>query len=243
LYRSTVVSAAAGFFQTSPLVPKYEISDCGTVIEIELRQFRIKALITLTLLLPAHFILSYPGQSGEVQPCLRAKAKLTELQAIKYCTRAEQVIEISERVEVPAAPRIVWDMLSDPRAVVDCMPGAKLGDRLEDGSYDATVTVKFGPAKVTFRAKVALELDGIAMTGHVSSRGRDDQGGTRVKTAMTFKVVAGQAPGSSAVPIDAQVEISGRLASLVESGAALVVKRMTGEFTERLAARCAKATA
>jgi uncharacterized protein len=154
-----------------------------------------------------------------------------------------KVIEISERVEVPAAARIVWDVLSDPRAVVDCVPGAKLGDRLEDGSYDATVTVKFGPAKVTFRAKIALDLDGTAMIGHVSSRGRDDQGGTRVKTAMTFKVVAGQAPGSSAVPIDAQVEISGRLASLVESGAALVVKRMTGEFTERLAARCAKATA
>ena len=129
------------------------------------------------------------------------------------------VIEISERVEVPAAPQIVWDVLSDPRAVVDCMPGVKLGERLEDGSYDATLTVKFGPAKVTFRAKVALELDGTAMIGHVSSRGKDDQGGTRVKTAMTFKVVAGQAPGSSVVPIDAQVEISGRLASLVESGA------------------------
>jgi carbon monoxide dehydrogenase subunit G len=153
------------------------------------------------------------------------------------------VIEISERLEVPAPPRIVWDALSDPRAVVDCMPGAKLGDQLEDGSYDATSTVRFGPAKVTFRAKVVLELDGIAMIGHVSARGRDDQGGTRVKTTMNFRVVAGQAPGSSAVPIDAQVEISGRLASVVESGAALVVKRMTGEFTERLAARCANATA
>ena len=153
------------------------------------------------------------------------------------------MIEISECVEVPVAPRIVWDVLSDPRAVVDCMPGAKLGDQLEDGSYDATMTVRFGPAKVTFRAKVALELDATTMIGHVSSRGRDDQGGTRVKTAMTFKVEAGQAPGSSAVTIDAQVEISGRLAALVESGATLVAKRMTGEFTERLAARCARASA
>ncbi len=153
------------------------------------------------------------------------------------------MIEISEHLEIPAPPRVVWNVLSNPHAVVDCVPGAKLGDRLEDGSYDATATVKFGPAKVTFRATVALELDGAAMIGHVSSRGRDDQGGTRVKTAMTFKVVAGQAPGSSAVPIDAQVEISGRLASLVESGAALVIKRITGEFTERLAARCARATA
>jgi hypothetical protein len=28
-------------------VPQYEISDCGMVIEIELRQLRIEALITL----------------------------------------------------------------------------------------------------------------------------------------------------------------------------------------------------
>ncbi|HEX2260868.1 MAG TPA: SRPBCC domain-containing protein, partial [Candidatus Binatia bacterium] len=69
----------------------------------------------------------------------------------RFCP-VHKVIEISECVEVPAAPEIVWDVLSDPRAVVDCVPGAKLGDRLEDGSYDTTLTVKFGPAKVTFRA-------------------------------------------------------------------------------------------
>ena len=152
------------------------------------------------------------------------------------------MIEVSERIEVPSAPRIVWNLLSDPRAVVDCVPGAALGEQLEDGSYDATLTVKFGPAKVTFRARVTLELDSAAMTGQVSSRGKDDQGGTRVKAAMTFKVVEGEAPGSSVIPIDAQVEISGRLASLVESGANLVVKRMTGEFSERLAAKVAGAT-
>lgn len=153
------------------------------------------------------------------------------------------MIEVNERIEVPSAPRIVWDLLSDPRAVVACVPGAALGDEREDGSFDATLTVKFGPAKVTFRARVALELDGAAMVGHVASRGKDSQGGTRVKATMTFKVVEGEAPGSSAIPIDARVEISGRLATLVEGGATLVVKRMTGEFSERLAARCAGATA
>lgn len=147
------------------------------------------------------------------------------------------VIEISERIEVAAAPRTVWDVLSDPRSVVDCVPGAELGEQQEDGSYDATLTVKFGPAKVSFRTKVALELDEAAMSGRVSSRGRDNQGGTRVKTTMTFKVVPGAAPGTAAVPVDAQVEISGKLASLVESGANLVVKHMTKEFSERLAAK------
>ena len=153
------------------------------------------------------------------------------------------MIEVNERIEVPSTPRIVWRLLSDPRAVVDCVPGAVLGDELEDGSFDATLTVKFGPARVTFRARIALELDAAAMTGHVTARGRDNQGGTRVRAKMTFKVVEQAEPPGSAIPIEARVEISGRLASLVEGGAALVVKRMTGEFTERLATRCAAASA
>jgi uncharacterized protein len=147
------------------------------------------------------------------------------------------MIEVNERIEVPSAPHTVWSLLSDPRAVVDCVPAATLGDEQEDGSFDATLTVKFGPAKVTFRAKVSLELDAAAMTGHVNARGRDNQGGTKIRAKMTFRVV-GHSQGST-IPIEAQVEISGRLATLIEGGATLVVKRMTKEFTERLAARCA----
>jgi len=71
----------------------------------------------------------------------------------------------------------------------------------------------------------------------VESKARDNQGGVRTSTVMTFKVIEGATPGTSAVPIDAQVEISGKLASLVETGANLVVKHMTKEFSERLAAK------
>ena len=153
------------------------------------------------------------------------------------------MIEVNERIEVASAPRIVWGLLSDPRAVVGCVPGAALGEQQEDGSFDATLTVKFGPAKVTFRAKVALELDAATMAGSVVARGKDNQGGTRIRSTMTFKVVERAEPPGSTIPIEARVEISGRLASLVEGGATIVVKRMTGEFTERFAARCASAGA
>ena len=150
------------------------------------------------------------------------------------------MIDVNERVDVPSAPRTVWGLLSDPRAVVDCVPGATLGDQQQDGSFDAGVTVKFGPAKVTFKARVALELDAAAMAGNVTARGKDNQGGARFHTTMTFKVVEQtQAPGST-ILIEAQVEISGRLATLIETGASLVVKRMTAEFSQRLAARCAE---
>lgn len=151
------------------------------------------------------------------------------------------MIEVSERVEVPAPAHNVWEILSNPHAVVDCVPGAALGEQHEDGSYDATLMVKFGPAKVTFRARVAVEFDEQAMSGRVTSKGKDNQGGTRFNATMGFRVVEQAEGAGSAVPIEAQVEVGGRLATLVESGAALVVKRMTGEFSERLAARCSKA--
>lgn len=149
------------------------------------------------------------------------------------------MIEVNERIEVAAAPSAVWKILSDPHAVVECVPGATVGEKQEDGSYDASLTIKFGPAKVAFKARFTLELDEPALSGRVESKARDNQGGVRTNTVMNFKVIEGAAPGSSAVPIDAQVEISGKLASLVESGANLVVKHMTKEFSERLAAKLA----
>jgi len=151
------------------------------------------------------------------------------------------MIEVNEQIDVPSAPGIVWDLMADPHAVVHCVPGAELGEQQEDGSYDAGITVKFGPAKVTFRARVVLELDAVSMVGNVTDKGKDKQGGTRFRATMTFTVQP-QTQGST-VRIQAQVEISGRLASLVESGASLVVKRMTSEFSGRLAARCAEASA
>jgi carbon monoxide dehydrogenase subunit G len=148
------------------------------------------------------------------------------------------MIEVNETVEVASDPRTVWSLLSDPRAVVECVAGATLGERHEDGSYDAGVTVKFGPAKVAFRAKVEIEYDHPTMSGKVISRGKDNQGGARFNTTMHFGVREREGEPGSVIPIRANVEISGRLASLIETGATMVVKRMTKEFSEQLALRC-----
>ncbi len=64
------------------------------------------------------------------------------------------MIRIDERFDVPdAPPRAVWGLLADPRNVVACVQGAALGQEHEDGSFDGSLTVKFGPAKATPRAR------------------------------------------------------------------------------------------
>jgi carbon monoxide dehydrogenase subunit G len=137
------------------------------------------------------------------------------------------VIEIRERFDVPAEPDRVWEVLADPYAVVGCVPGASIAGQEDDGSLDASVMVKFGPTRVSFKVRAMLELDEPAHQGHITAQGRDGIGGTRMKSTATFGVQPGP----------------GRLASLIEGGASLVVKRMSAEFAERLAARCSEGAA
>jgi carbon monoxide dehydrogenase subunit G len=151
-------------------------------------------------------------------------------------------MDIHERFTVASEPRTVWGIISDPRAVVECVPGASLGGQREDGSYDATATVKFGPIKVAFQAVVTLETDAAAMVGHVTARGKDTQGGTRVTSTMTFAVAA-EGDSGSIVTIDSEVDISGKLAGVIEAGASIVVNRMASEFADNLAKRCARGEA
>lgn len=149
-----------------------------------------------------------------------------------------RMIEISEQFEVPAEPRPVWELLSDPQQVVSCVPGATLGEKHEDGTFDGSLTVKFGPARVTFRATIALTLNDDAMTGTVNARGKDTQGGTRFNATMTFRVISNMEQPGSKVLIKGENEITGKLAGIVEAGAKIVIKRMSAEFAENLAERC-----
>jgi carbon monoxide dehydrogenase subunit G len=150
------------------------------------------------------------------------------------------MIEIRERFDVPAEPERVWGILSDPHAVVGCVPGASIVGLDDDGALDTSVVVKFGPTRVTFRVRVMLELDAAARQGRITAQGKDSIGGTRMRSTATFGVTPGPAGSGSSVAIDGTVEVSGRLASLIEGGASLVVKRMSGEFAGRLAARCSE---
>ena len=75
------------------------------------------------------------------------------------------MIEVNERVDVDSTPEAVWAVLSDPHAVVECVKGASLGEKDEEGWYDAGLLVAFGPARVTFKARFKLDLDPATLSG------------------------------------------------------------------------------
>lgn len=148
------------------------------------------------------------------------------------------MIEINESVQVSASPDEVWAVLSDPYQVVDCIADAVIEKQNDDGTYDGKITVKFGPMRVTFSAVVALAMDEQARQGTITARGRDAQGGTRMKTTATFDLIGDvEKTGASVVNVRGSLDLSGRLADQIEAAAGTVVKRMSGEFVEALALR------
>ena len=149
------------------------------------------------------------------------------------------MIEIHEEVEVSASPASAWAVIADPYAVVDCIPGAAIVGRNDDGTFDVTLAVRFGPARLAFRGRASITLDETVQSGRVEARGVDHIGGTRARATVTFQVRL-KAPGSphSTVSMRGDVEVMGRLASVIEGGAGVVVRRLAGDFARLFAARC-----
>jgi carbon monoxide dehydrogenase subunit G len=149
------------------------------------------------------------------------------------------MIEVDEQFEVAAPAGVVWQVLADPYTVVDCVRGAAIVGENPDGSFNTTLSIKFGPMRIAFDARAVLELTADARTGSLSAQGKDKQGGARFAATATFRVTDHPSGSGAVIAIHGQVEISGRLASVIEGGAGIVVKRMSAEFARCLSARLA----
>jgi carbon monoxide dehydrogenase subunit G len=147
------------------------------------------------------------------------------------------VITIAQRVSVPHPPDVVWSILSDPHKVVGCIDGSRLGEFHDDGSFDALMAVRFAAIKVSFKARANLVLDEDAKIGRLEAKGSDSRGSTRVQGHADYSVVADG--DGSLVVLEGKIDIGGALASLITTGAAIVVDRMTKSFAESLIRTCA----
>jgi carbon monoxide dehydrogenase subunit G len=148
------------------------------------------------------------------------------------------LISISEEIAGPAPPGRVWEVVSNPAEVVSCIGGAELGEAHDDGSFDGSLAVKFGAVRIRFAARVSLELAESEFEGTLSARGRDGQGATRFNAHAVFRVVRGDGPGDSRVAVDGEINLTGKLVSLIEAGAGVMVSKMTRDFAAELVRLC-----
>ena len=122
-------------------------------------------------------------------------------------------VTLNRTFPMPASAETAWVLLQDIAAVAACMPGAKITERIDATHYKGTMSVKVGPASLSFRGDIEVRsVDASARTLHLFAKGTDTTGGSGASMDLTARVEALDA-SSCNLTGDSEVSMSGKVAS------------------------------
>lgn len=143
--------------------------------------------------------------------------------------------------KVPGTPDEVIREFADVERMATLMPGASIDGRDEEGNYVGGMTVAFGPKRIKFKGKVAVETDVENKTGKMRGRGAADMRSARIETRLNYTLHADPAASASApmttVRIKAEADLQGVLAEFAKTGGEAVGNVLMEEFANNMAAQ------
>lgn len=152
-------------------------------------------------------------------------------------------LEITKVFVVAAPPSRVWEFLIDIHRVAKCLPGAAIGEKLDDKTYAGTITVKVGPISSSYKGKVVFErLDPATRTAEVVATGQDTKGRGSADLRMT-STLRELSPGQTEVTAASKVNITGILAQMGRGMIQDVSDQMFQIFSQRMRAELEGANA
>jgi len=78
---------------------------------------------------------------------------------------------------MPSTADVAWQFLQNIEGVGNCMPGARIMERIGEKNYKGTVTVKVGPASMSFKGDIEVKsVDAATRTLHMLGKGSDTTG-------------------------------------------------------------------
>lgn len=142
---------------------------------------------------------------------------------------------IENQFDVAATPAEVYALMLDPERVGTCITGAEVLGRRDDGSYDAKVTVKLGPVKMTYRGTIAIvESDPEARTAAMLAKGAEERGQGTAQATLNMSVA--EREGGSHVSVSADMLVTGRVAQMGRGVMQDVARRMMGQMARNMEA-------
>jgi uncharacterized protein len=156
-------------------------------------------------------------------------------------------VQLEKTFPMPGSADTAWALLQDIDGVAACMPGAKLTERIDAQHFKGTVSVKFGPASMSFRGDVEiLSLDAASKTLRLVGKGTDTTGSSGAAMDLTARVEAVDA-GACKLLGTSEVSMSGKAAAfggrMMDSVADQVLKQFASNFAARVQALQAQAPA
>jgi carbon monoxide dehydrogenase subunit G len=132
----------------------------------------------------------------------------------------------------------VWDLLVDPRRVVDCVPGGELDAVVDGRTFDGRVRVRLGALTLAYRGRVRLaEVDLAARRVRIVGEALESAGAGWARLTLDSWLTA-LPGGRTAVAVLAQVEVAGRMVEVWRGLLEQVARQVFQQF-----AACVRATA
>ena len=147
--------------------------------------------------------------------------------------RIENTFQVKEPVER------VWELLTDPRKVVTCVPGAQLTETIDERTFKGSISVKVGPSVTDYKGQVQIErLDAQAHEIEMIGKGQDVRGRGSASMKMTGSIRA-LPDGGAEVSTVSEINVVGLLAQLgsrmIQDVSAVMFKEFVRRFQEQLA--------
>jgi uncharacterized protein len=139
-------------------------------------------------------------------------------------------VNLERTFPMPAPAPQAWELLQDVERVALCMPGAKISERIDARHYKGSVTVRFGPANLSFRGEVeVVSIEPASRTLHLIGKGTDTSGGSGASLDLTARVDAVGAASSNLVG-KSEVSMSGKAAAFGARMAEAVAEQVLTQF-------------
>lgn len=149
--------------------------------------------------------------------------------------KIEKTFQVAEPVER------VWAVLSDPRKVATCVPGAQITEQVDEKTYKGTISVRVGPSVTDYKGEVQLvRLDQQNHEIEIVGKGQDVRGRGSASMRMTGKLGALE-NGGTEVSSSSELNVVGILAQMGSRVISEVSNIMFEEFTKNFQARLALA--
>jgi carbon monoxide dehydrogenase subunit G len=123
-------------------------------------------------------------------------------------------IQIEKTFQVEEPVDRVWSLLSDPRRVATCVPGASITEQVDEKTYKGTISVKVGPSATDYKGELQIvRLDADNHEIEIIGRGQDVKGRGSASMKMTGRASA-LASGATEVTSVSEVNVVGILAQM-----------------------------
>ncbi len=148
-------------------------------------------------------------------------------------------VQLDKTFPMSSPPEIAWEFLQNVEAVAGCMPGAKLTERVDENRHKGTVTVKLGPATMSFRGEVEVQdIDPATRSLRLLGKGTDSTGSSGVSMNLLARIDAVDG-GMCALVGSSEVSMSGKAVAFGGRMMDAVADKILIQFADNFAAEVA----